>query len=491
MIKIRTLMLAAVSVVCTTMVAQKSITDITYWIDGDVDNVETMKSNIDISSLAEGVHSITVRAKDSENLWSPPLTKYFIIPHTTAATTIVEREYWMDGNIAARTALDASPVAINLMELAGGMHSLTVRVKDDNGVWSSPLTKYFIIPHTTAATTIVEREYWIDGNIAMRTALGASPVAINLMELAAGMHSLTVRVKDDNGVWSSPLTKYFIVPDATGLEGKKITRYMYWIDDNTANPVAGTVTNANGVLDIDLGGLEDGEHTLSWCMADSKGVWSQVKTSTFTFTRIAITSAMIALAQNSFEYAAEEIEPDLTVTDGEKLLVEGEDYEVSYADNRNAGNATLTVTGKGLYKESVDAQFTITKATLTVTADNKQREMGEENPELTLTYSGWKGTDDESVLTTLPVATTEATTESEVGDYVISVSGGEATNYQFVYENGILTITYPTGIQIVTMTRPVDIYTLSGVLVKRQVTTLKGLPDGLYIINGRKVQVKH
>ena len=458
MIKIRTLMLAAVSVVCTTMVAQKSITDITYWIDGDVDNVETMKSNIDISSLAEGVHSITVRAKDSENLWSPPLTKYFIIPHTTAATTIVEREYWIDGNIAARTALDASPVAINLMELAGGMHSLSVRVKDDNGVWSSPLTKYFIIPHTTAATTIVECEYWIDGNIAMRTALGASPV---------------------------------IVPDATGLEGKKITRYMYWIDDNTANPVAGTVTNANGVLDIDLGGLEDGEHTLSWCMADSKGVWSQVKTSTFTFTRIAITSAMIALAQNSFEYAAEEIEPDLTVTDGEKLLVEGEDYEVSYADNRNAGNATLTVTGKGLYKEAVDAQFTITKATLTVTADDKQREMGEENPELTLTYSGWKGTDDESVLTTLPVATTEATTESEVGDYVISVSGGEATNYQFVYKNGILTITYPTGIQIVTMTRPVDIYTLSGVLVKRQVTTLKGLPDGLYIINGRKVQVKH
>ena len=77
------------------------------------------------------------------------------------------------------------------------------------------------------------------------------------------------------------------------------------------------------------------------------------------------------------------------------------------------------------------------------------------------------------------------------GEFVAQINAGEATNYQFVYENGILTITYPTGIQIVTMTRPVDIYTLSGVLVKRQVTTLKGLPDGLYIINGRKVQVKH
>ena len=281
-------MLVAVSVVCTTMVAQKSITERTYWIDGDVGSAQTVTSSIDISSLPAGVHSLTLRVKDSENLWSTPLTKYFIIPQTsTAATSIVEREYWIDGNIAARAALGGSPVAISLVELAAGIHSLTVRVKDDTGLWSTPQTKYFIIPQTAiAATSIVEREYWIDGNTVTRAGLGGSPAAISLVELAAGMHSLTVRVKDNIGVWSTPLTKYFIVPSATGQEDMKIARYVYWFDDDTANPVTATVTNASGVLDIDIGKLTKGEHTLSWIMADSKGAWSDVKTETFTFTPV-------------------------------------------------------------------------------------------------------------------------------------------------------------------------------------------------------------
>ena len=571
--KIRTLMLAAVSVVCTTVVAQKSITEKTYWIDGDVGNAQVVASSIDISSLSAGVHSLTIRVKDSENLWSPSLTKYFVIPSiATTATNIANREYWIDGNIASRTSHGASPADINLMELAAGVHSLTIRVKDDNGIWSPSVTKYFIVPHIAAAATdIEEREYWIDGNIATRTFLGASPAEISLVELAAGMHSLTIRMKDDNGIWSPPLTKYFIVPNATELEEMKIARYMYWIDDDNNNAVTATADNASSVLDIDIGELADGEHVLSWCVADTKGVWSDVKTASFTFTRTPITSSMIALSQSSFEYAAEEIKPGITVVDGDKLLVEGEDYEVSYTNNTNTGDATVTVTGKGIYKESVDVQFAITKATLTVTAENKKRKYGDENPELTLSYSGWKGLDDASVLTTPPMAITEATAKSTVGeylisvsggeaanyvmantagtltiekatlkvgvadvsmtageqlpvfsltyegfkndedetvlttlpqvttdatsssvpgDYVLTVSGGEATNYTFIYTNGTLTIEVPSGIQQISADRPVNVYTLGGVLVRRDATTLDGLSDGVYIINGKKVYVR-
>ena len=35
-----------------------------------------------------------------------------------------------------------------------------------------------------------------------------------------------------------------------------------------------------------------------------------------------------------------------------------------------------------------------------------------------------------------------------------------------------------------------DVYTLSGISVRRKVTTLEGLPAGLYIINGKKIMVK-
>lgn len=47
-----------------------------------------------------------------------------------------------------------------------------------------------------------------------------------------------------------------------------------------------------------------------------------------------------------------EIEPDVIVTDGEKILEKGTDYTVSYADNKKAGKATVTVKGKGNYTGS-------------------------------------------------------------------------------------------------------------------------------------------
>ena len=39
--------------------------------------------------------------------------------------------------------------------------------------------------------------------------------------------------------------------------------------------------------------------------------------------------------------------------------------------------------------------------------------------------------------------------------------------------------------------KPFDIYSLSGVMLKKQVTSFDGLPAGLYIVNGRKVHVSN
>lgn len=50
--------------------------------------------------------------------------------------------------------------------------------------------------------------------------------------------------------------------------------------------------------------------------------------------------------------------PEVTVTDGESVLVKDEDYTVSYADNVDAGTATITVTGKGNYDHTTTATKT-------------------------------------------------------------------------------------------------------------------------------------
>ncbi len=61
-------------------------------------------------------------------------------------------------------------------------------------------------------------------------------------------------------------------------------------------------------------------------------------------------------------YTGSAIMPPVTVKDGAKTLVEGTDYEVSYANNTNAGTATVTIMGKENYFDSRTVQFTIITA---------------------------------------------------------------------------------------------------------------------------------
>ncbi len=438
--RIRSIVLAAALVVSMGTVAQKSIIREVCWIDGNINEVQTASSLIDISTLTMGLHSYTIRVQDSEGVWSSPTTKFFIIPQEDkTATAIAEQEYWIDGKIASRATLGASPAEISLVDLSPGLHSMTVRVKDDTGVWGSPTTKFFIIPlEDKTATAIAAQEYWIDGKIAARTSLGASPAEISLDDLSAGLHSLTVRVKDDTGVWSSPTTKFFIIPQEE--QSSTMARYMYWFDSDSEHLVSGVLTDFSGILPIDIGNLSEGDHTLSWSVADSKGAWSGVKTETFTFTKTAITESMITMAQKSYEYTAEDIEPELTVVDGSTTLVKGDDYEVTYADNHNTGMAVATITGKAAYKESFEVQFAITKAPLTIKAKDYTIKQGEELPTLEMEYEGFKNKETAEVLTTQATIATTATSASEPGTYDITVSGAEAANYELTFVKGTLTI---------------------------------------------------
>lgn len=96
----------------------------------------------------------------------------------------------------------------------------------------------------------------------------------------------------------------------------------------------------------------------------------------------------------------------------------------------------------------VSGVLTVTKAMLTVTADNCTMTQGGQMPELTLTYSGFKNDETASVLSTRPTASCVATSESNTGDYEITVSGGEAQNYDFTYVAGTLTIEPTAGRQL-------------------------------------------
>jgi len=161
-----------------------------------------------------------------------------------------------------------------------------VRVQDNTGVWSSQVAKYFIKPYTEISVEdkeIVQHQYWIDGNVdAIVTLNQKDPIdVIDIEGLKQGLHSLTVRVKDNTGVWSSQVAKYFIVKGDETVEEATITRYMYWFDDETDGFKTGPLTSATGTMDIDISDVEAGTHTLWWRCGDSKGAWSEPRSVTF------------------------------------------------------------------------------------------------------------------------------------------------------------------------------------------------------------------
>jgi len=86
-------------------------------------------------------------------------------------------------------------------------------------------------------------------------------------------------------------------------------------------------------------------------------------------------------------------------------------------------------------------EYTINKAKLNVRANNASRVYGEENPQFNISYSGFVNGENESVITSAPTISTTATKTSNVGEYSITISGGSAKNYEFVYEPGVLTVT--------------------------------------------------
>ena len=115
---------------------------------------------------------------------------------------------------------------------------------------------------------------------------------------------------------------------------------------------------------------------------------------------------------------------------------------ISRAAGENVGNYTITPAGAAdtNYNVSfVTAQFSITKAALTVTANASQTKVyGATDPTLTYTITGFVNADVEGDLDSA-VSISRAAGE-DVGNYTIMLSGGFDNNYSFNLYNGIFTI---------------------------------------------------
>ncbi|MCE7798872.1 YDG domain-containing protein [Sphingobium sufflavum] len=83
----------------------------------------------------------------------------------------------------------------------------------------------------------------------------------------------------------------------------------------------------------------------------------------------------------------------------------------------------------------------ILPAALLVRTDDKSKVSGEAMPVLTVSYTGFKGTDSAASTGLSHTFTTAATAQSPAGSYAIQATGGQIANYTVTYQSGIMVVT--------------------------------------------------
>ena len=128
--------------------------------------------------------------------------------------------------------------------------------------------------------------------------------------------------------------------------------------------------------------------------------------------------------------------------DDDASVVSGLTLTSEYLVTSNVGTYDIVpanATAKNYEISYNNGTLTVNQAQLTINADNKSVEYGEEAPAFTASYSGWKNADDASVVSGLTFAC-EYLVTSNVGTYDIVPANATAQNYSISYNNGTLTV---------------------------------------------------
>lgn len=261
--------------------------------------------------------------------------------------------------------------------------------------------------------------YQLDG-----TASNADAAGTVVGSISGTTATLTVTPANGNYITKDQIT---VTKTISGNQAQDRTR-----NPEISTPVAITATDANA----------DPSGVTTYTFEASDANYSYEVTANF-LSRTDIAGATVALTQESYPYTGEEIKPGLSVTYGGNAITEDKDYTVEYANNKDAGEGDVNITGIGLYKGTKTVHFTITPLAGTISFAETSVQMTE-GDELTntLTNTG-DGTvtytsNDENVATVSDDGLVKAI---GTGETVITATVTDGTNYTYATKTATFTVT--------------------------------------------------
>ena len=224
--------------------------------------------SVPTGNLETGLHTLYVRSRDASFNWSDVVSRNFLVIRNSLGI-----EWFYDKDPGIGRANQAEPdesgvVLLPTIALEPGVHTLSIRSRDIAGNWSATVTHplYVTEPYELKAC-----EYYIDkdpgtgnGTQIAFAGNGTASFAIPTAGLSSGMHTLSIRGKDDTGEWYPILAAPFNVTVDSGVGN------ISWIMDVK-------VSRENGSVVLEAENIDPGCHvevvTVDGIVVYS-GIWS-------------------------------------------------------------------------------------------------------------------------------------------------------------------------------------------------------------------------
>lgn len=413
-------------------------------IDSRKDN-QTITFTNDLSGLTYGDAAVNLTATASSNLdvsynsTGPVQVNGSTVTITGAGAASVTAIQAGDGDYNP-----ADPVTINF-EI--GKVSLTATADDQSGVFGEALPNY-----TIAFTGFLEGED--------ETVLDELPTASSTATVGsdAGTYAIMVSGGTDNNYAFTPVNGTLTIGKADQTITFSEISDRDIVTSSTVTLNASASSGLSVIYDLEGNGMIEGntitlERTGTFVVTaiqSGNNNYNEAPRVTRTF--------LVTNSQKTNQTITFETIPDQEY--GNEFTLEASatsnlaiDYRV-ISGLADINNGVLTLLGVGTVEiqaaqdgddtfnpaPAITQQFTVGKAPLTVTADDKIIQAGQAIPELTFTYSGFRLNNDASFVDTPPTISTDATASSPGGTYAITLTGGSDFVYELVLVNGTLTI---------------------------------------------------
>ncbi len=237
--KTRLLTLCVSMAAATTMMAQQPL-EAEYFIDKDPGYGAATKlsglfagenfAELDFGNVMPGAHMLYLRASDENNQWSQTISRPIYVC-SVMGQSATRLEYFFDtdpgygkANILSNPANGEKQYVLSMNNLSAGAHVLNLRAQDEQGKWSSVLSRPLYVINKVELSAI---EYFFDNQDpgegkAHQVALPANPTEmfafdVSIEGMEQGSHQFSVRAKDEAGHWSIVRSEPFTITSGAGI----------------------------------------------------------------------------------------------------------------------------------------------------------------------------------------------------------------------------------------------------------------------------------